>query len=449
MTVRRRFATRSGRPWSAMTLALLAGLALPPSHAPAQPVRAEPRVPVGKCVSEAGSLLARARDGEPWKVVEQVDSRDHLLALAGTKAVVEPAPDTVRMTLWGNMPAQSPFPILESSAILHDTKAYDLDLTLLSGRVVLANAKKAGPARVWLRMPGEGWEITLDDPGASVALEMYGRWQPGVAFTKDPLSPARPLSVLSLQMVKGQADLRIGGRQQHLSAPPGPAYLHWDNVGGVDPGPRRGQKLPAWADESVTAPEETKEIDSAAARYRALLKDKGPVEALLALLASADSEKDANRAELAREFAVLGLAATGAMPQLADVLATSKDAAVRQTAITALRHWIGSAPGRDLQLYRSLIAYANYPDRLAETVLQLLHSPFDPNDPVTYQTLIAYLEHDKLAIRELARWHLYRLVPQGAVIAYNSSGTKEERAKAAKEWKELIPDGELPKKPKP
>jgi hypothetical protein len=82
-------------------------------------------------------------------------------------------------------------------------------------------------------------------------------------------------------------------------------------------------------------------------------------------------------------------------------------------------------------------------------VLQLLHSPFDPKDPVTYQTLIAYLQHDRLAIRQLARWHLYRLVPQGAKIAYDPYGTPEQRAKAAREWKELIPDGELPKEPKP
>jgi hypothetical protein len=347
------------------------------------------------------------------------------------------------------MPAQSPFPILESSAVLHDTKAYDLDLTLLSGRAVLANAKKAGSAKVWLRMPDEGWEITLDDPGSTVALELYGRWPRGVAFTKDPPSPERPLSVLSFQVLKGQADLRIGGRQQHLTAPPGPAYLHWDNVGGADSGPQRRQKLPVWATETPPQPEDVKELAAVTAKYREFLKDKGPVEALLALLASVEAEKDAEKASETREFAVLGLAAAGALPQLADVLSTSKDAAVRQTAIVALRHWIGSAPGRDLQLYRMLVSYANYPDRLADTVLQLLHSPFDPNDPVTYQTLIAYLQHDKLAIRELARWHLYRLVPQGSHIAYDSNGAPAERAKAAREWKELIPDGELPKKPKP
>jgi hypothetical protein len=435
------------RPRHVETLAVLAALILQNLPVAAQPDHAEPRVPVGKCVSEQGTLLASTGEGQPWKVVEQVDSRDHLLALAGTKAVIEPAAETVRLTLWGNLPVQSPSPILESSAVLHDTKAYDLDLTLLAGRVVVSNAKKAGPARVWLRMPGEGWEITLDDPGAAVALEMYGRWPQGVPFSKSPQAQERPISVLSLQMLKGQADLRMGGRQQRLSAPPGPALLHWDNLAGAEPGPRRAQKLPAWAEESASQSEEEKEVAAVAAKYREALKEKPPVEALLALLASADAGKAAHRPELTREFAVLGLAATGALPQLADVLATSHDSGVRKTAVAAMRHWIDSAPGRNLLLYRLLVGYANYPEKLADTFLQLLHSPFDPNDPVTYQTLITYLQHDKLAIRELARWHLYRLVPQGAHIAYDANGTKEERAKAAKEWKELIPDGELPKKP--
>ena len=108
----------------------------------AQSTPAEPRVPCGKALSEAGTLLAREDDGQPWKPVAQVFTRDHLLALAGLKAVIEPAPETVRLTLWGNLPPQSPFPVLESSAVLHDSKAYDLDITLQAGRAVVTNTKK-------------------------------------------------------------------------------------------------------------------------------------------------------------------------------------------------------------------------------------------------------------------------------------------------------------------
>jgi hypothetical protein len=431
------------------TLAFVAlGLLGPVPRLRAQPLPGEPRVLVGKTITAPGTLLTRQNEGQPWKPAGEVYSRDHLLALGGLKAVIEPEPETVQLTLWGNLPAQSPYPILESSAILHDTKAYDLDLTLLGGRAVLTSTKKSAPAKVWLRMPGEGWEITLDGPGATVALEMYGRWQRGVPFTKDPLSPERPTSVLSFQVLKGQAELAFGGRHQRLTAPPGPAFVHWDSVGGADGGPQRREKLPAWANQAAPEPEDVKALADVTGRYLSLVKLRSPVDTLVSILQGADADKDTERAALTREFAVLGLAATGALSQLADVLATSKDEDVRETVILALRHWIGSAPGRDLQLYSMLVNHSRYPERQAETVMQLLHSPFDPKDPATYQTLIDYLQHDKLAIRELARWHLHRLVPLGEKIGYDPFGTPEQRSKAAKEWKQLIPDGEIPKEGK-
>jgi hypothetical protein len=320
-------------------------------------------------------------------------------------------------------------------------------MTLHGGRAVIINTKKSGSAKVWLRMPTDGWEITLDGPGSSVALELYGRWPRGVPFTKDPLSPQRPASVFSLLVLEGHADVRTGGRQQRLSAPPGPAYLQWDSLERAVSSPQRVDKLPEWVSSS-TASAELKSLPEVAGAFLQQI-DKGAVPALQSLLSSADADKDVARAALTREFAVLGLAACGALPQLAEVLATSHNADVRETVVLAMRHWIGSAPGRDLELYYMLVNYARYNERQAETLLQLLHSPFDRKDPATYQTLIAFLQHDQPAIRALARWHLYRLVPAGADISYDPIGTPAERAKAAQEWKHLIPDGELPKKAAP
>ena len=52
-------------------------------------------------------------------------------------------------------------------------------------------------------------------------------------------------------------------------------------------------------------------------------------------------------------------------------------------------------------------------------------------------------------IGALAQWHLNRLAPAGKDIPYNPAGTAEERDQAFKAWKKLIPDGQLPPKPKP
>ncbi len=65
-------------------------------------------------------------------------------------------------------------------------------------------------------------------------------------------------------------------------------------------------------------------------------------------------------------------------------------------------------------------------------------------EPTFWQTLISYLRADKPAIRTLAYWHLYRLVPQGREPKFDPSGDAKQREAAYEAWKKLIPDGALP-----
>ena len=60
------------------------------------------------------------------------------------------------------------------------------------------------------------------------------------------------------------------------------------------------------------------------------------------------------------------------------------------------------------------------------------------------KVLIEYLAHDQSPIRNLAAWHLVRLVPQGKAIAFKPNGTKADTESAYREWKKLIPPGKLP-----
>jgi hypothetical protein len=84
----------------------------------------------------------------------------------------------------------------------------------------------------------------------------------------------------------------------------------------------------------------------------------------------------------------------------------------------------------------------------AEIVLQLLHSfsDIDRDRRETYESLIAYLEHDKLPIRELAKWHLYRMVAAAKDIPYDPAGSEAQRERAVERWRKLLRDGKLPPK---
>ena len=408
----------------------------------------EPRVPVGKCLTPAGGLLVNERPGQPWQSLDEEDdlhSRDLLLALPGMKAKLATHPRAVELTLWSNLPGLTEFSGLQSAVVLHDSRAFDLDFTLLRGRVIVANRKTKGAVKVWVRLPDDAWELTLSEPGTEVALELFGRWPRGVGFSKTPAADEVPTHALRLLVLKGQAELKTTAHTHALSEPPGQAYFEWDSIAGEAEAPRRVASGPDWNKPGVDLPIESKAMIQIVDRFRAGLKDRAPGVALRELLKEADTIKDRTVAALTREFALQGLTALDDVAPAVAALADAKHARLRGNAILCLRHWSGQTASHDLTLY-DLLMDNGYEKNQAETIMYLLHNPFEIDKPETYETLILYLGHDKLAIRELAHWHLERLTNLAAKIGFDPAAPEAERAKAIAEWKKRIPSGKLPPK---
>ncbi len=422
---------------------LLAGWGTATCTAGDQDKRPEQRAAVGKAASPAGTLLQRANGQPSWQVVrpqQPVFSTDQLLALPGDQARVEAKDGAVQLTLWGNLPEFSSFPILESAVVLHADPGVDLDFTLERGRVVVSRRANQAPARVRVRFDHQTWTLLLQEAGTEVALERYGRWVAGSRFAVKPGPDDVPSAAVVVFVLKGQVDLQTEAAQYRMTAPPGPAYFHWNNVSGADRGTGRREKIPVWAEKGPRQTPEAQAMHRAVAAQRRALADK-PVEAALT---DGLHQSDAAR----RQLAVFSLAAADDLPHLADALGREKNADVRDAAVPVLQHWIGRGPGQDTKLYQFLIQQRHYTRRQAETVLQLLHdfSADDRDRPETYETLIGYLRHAKPAVRELAKWYLYRWVPAGRRIAYDPTGSEAEQERAYKEWKEIIPNGKLPPK---
>lgn len=415
-----------------------------------RPASWEPRVAAAKNLSPAGSLLVNERPGQPWRTLgpdSEIYSRDLLLALPGMKARLETTPRAVELTLWGNLPKLSEFSGLESAVILHDSRAFDLDFTLRGGRVLIVSRKDKGPARVWVRVEGAAFQLTLGETGDAVCLGYNSFWPRGVPFTLSPRSQAErgseedvPVRRLNILAVKGQVDVKVSGVQHSLSAPPGLSYFHWDSVNGPDAEPRHRRELDAWADLKRSG--ETGSYAKAIAGYKAAAKDNDPRTALFDQLGAARSQ--AEQAKATTEFAVFGLAAINDIDRVMQALDDPRQAEGRHAAAVALRHWIGADAGRDQLLYRFLIDHLSYSKAQAATALQLLHNAYAAEEPETYETLIAYLNHPKLSIRELAWRQLSHLVPEDILVSYDPAAGAAERAKAYAAWKELIPSGSLP-----
>jgi hypothetical protein len=401
----------------------------------------EPRLPIGKCVTPLGSLLQRQPSAKTWQALkpqESVHSGDLLVALPG--AALDSKNGSVRLALLADLAQVSPYPVLESAVVVHDNPRVDLDFTLDRGRVDVTNRKTTGSVQVRVRFHNEAWELNLAEPGTRVGLELYGRWPRGVPFTKTPKPEDVPTADLLLVMLKGQADLKAGGSQFALQAPPGPASFHWDSIGGADRAPKRLEKLPDWAEAKAATTDRAKELQAAVERLRQRSADKPIASALTDALSSTNN--------MDRELAVAALGALDDLPRLVDALADAKHPEMRGSAILALRHWIGRGPGQDQRLDRLLVEDKKYSPSQAEILLSLLHSFSDVQrqQRETYEALIAYLQHDKLAIRELARWHLARLASAGKDITYDAAAPATERERAVKKWQALLQEGKLPSK---
>jgi hypothetical protein len=396
------------------------------------------RVVVGKVTSPAGTLLVRAQGRHTWNAPKPgtaVHAGDELAALPGTQAQVDLKDGAASLTLLGLLPELAASPARESAVRLSQSGQDALDLTLERGRVIVAS-RKGEVVRVRVKFLKETWDIGLEGTGTQALLERSGSWRSGVQLPKKADPGQQPDTHAFLLLLKGRGDLRVGAEQFALR----PLTLyHWNTAGGAV-GPLTLKELPGFLSAKKEPGDKAEMMKKGAQRLQELLAKEPVADAL----AKALEDEDAGL----RRAAIYAGAALGDVKLLLAALGDGKHADVRDAAVVALRHWLGQAGGHAPKLYQTLLK--TYPAGQAETFLYLLHSfsVVDRGRPETYSTLIDYLDHKELPIRELAGWQLYRLVPRGRDIRYDAAAGREDRARAQAAWRKLIPEGQLPPREK-
>jgi len=411
------------------------------SSASAQPTR----IVAAKSTSPAATFAARQTAAEGFKILpenSEISTGDLLVTLPG--ATLESKNGAVALKSLADYDGKSPLPVLETAFTLNEVKDVDLDLTLDRGRIDLT-CLKDGATTVRVKFWDQSWKIALEGKGTRVALELCGRWPAGSRFkvaAKGGEKSAEPVASLIMLVVSGSATVDLGGVSLGMKSPPGPALVEWDSLAGARPQPQKLEKLPDWADPEATLSPQGKKVAETVEKFRKARADNASV-ALKAFLESADPVE--------QRVALVTLGATDDLDPLGKALAAARSAEEWDFGITIVRHWLGRCPGNDQKLYELLTSPAQgYTAAQARTILQLLFgfAADDLNRPETYEVLIEYLIHDQPPIRNLAAWHLVRMVPQGKGIAFKPNGTKAEYEAAYREWKKLIPAGKLPPEPK-
>ena len=394
---------------------------------------------VARCGPIPGVLLGKSAPAADWKVIREDEPiRKDTLLVALPDATIYSGNKAVTVTMLADVGHRGPLPVFESAIVIHDNPKVDLDVTLDRGIVVFSNAREKGAAKVNLRFHDQSWLLTLHSPETKVGMEVYGRHAPGkpnFIAKNGKVTVADPPTIdLVLLVLKGNVSVVTAKQEVALDAPPGPAKMHWDNLG------NRIQvmhldKLPPTL--LPTSPEEIKLHKNLCTWARQMAV--GPIDA--ALEKSLESKNSYER-----KAAVVVLGALDKLKRLVGVLGGSKHADARDRSVVVLRNFIGRGPGQIEKVYDFLISERDLTDAQAKSALHLLIG-FDDEErlqPATYEVLIDCLKHSRMAVRELARWHLIRLVPDGKKINYDADASPEEQQRAIAEWRALVPAGQLP-----
>jgi hypothetical protein len=384
-----------------------------------------------------------------------VFSSDPVLALPGFAGVVR-TKSGVDVTLRGHLRDFTIAPVMhflmDSAVVFHASKEFDLDLTLLRGRIFITSRKDKGAAKVRLRFDKEVWDLTLAGRGDEVAVDLTRAYSAVINYR----AGEEPRAQCFLALLRGEADLKIDAFQTHSleAEPPKWVRMEWDSFTRTAGPFKVDQATPALRREPPP-PELLPE-----ARRESLRRMETALKNLEALLGSGKSLEVALQETLqkpdpaGRVLAVYCLTAIDAIGPVIDVLGDEdpQHVADREAAFFALQRWVGRSPKQAKRLYdektkTGLLIDKKYRQREAETIVQLLHPLLadEMTKAETYEALARCLQHRKVAIAEMGYWHLVWLsgnvkLPQG----FNAALPQEDRERYSAQVQKLIDDKRLP-----
>ena len=226
--------------------------------------------------------------------------------------------------------------------------------------------------------------------------------------------------------MKGEISARRGETEERLGAR---KVLVWDSVH-TDTGPGMAvpqSESPPWLTRRPTYPAEVR--DGLASFYRRLGDKLAAQGQELAWMAVASDEALSNsRRPWEQYLAVFVLGALDQLGPVVDSLDHPDSPYVRRAAIDALLHFLGRKPGQVESLAKALVG-RGYAPADQEVFLKLIRRIDKPDRAATEQ-LLEWLNHPRLAIRELAFLNLVALLPTDRLTGYDPNAPVAQRERA-------------------
>ena len=114
--------------------------------------------------------------------------------------------------------------LFDSAVIVHKTADFQADLTPPRGRLYISTKKPNAKVRV--RFSGEIWDLTLQEAGTEVGLDLIRLY----LGDSNWVAREEPRTIADLCVLKGKVSLKIDTYfYNDMEMPPGAAVYMWDN----------------------------------------------------------------------------------------------------------------------------------------------------------------------------------------------------------------------------
>jgi hypothetical protein len=350
------------------------------------------------------------------------------LALPGFRPIVK-FQGNVRLQMMGNLPEIQAAPLLETRVrAMSPTGKFDAEMNLETGRILLSTANATAKS-VRVHVLEESFDIDLPDSNSEVVIDRVGNAPSGTLLNRDELVET-PRILVYIGVHKGSATIRHGFKS--FKDVPAGSKFKWDNKGTAlaaapvkddDDATGRFGRVVALPKEPSEGYKEFK---------RRVLTGRGMIDVEFASALNGDGEPIA-----VRTIAPMYLQSTDHIEYL--IMALENDsAAIRDSAVRALRHWCAQSADREAALQTMLADKKNFPALLTQSVISMLRgSTLDKAPADAIENVFGFLRSESLLVREVARTTLANLDLQIAKDnPYDANGDKRDTQ--ANKWQTAL-----------
>ncbi len=389
---------------------------------PANPVPPESVLPdpfTVQYVSNSGILLRHVMTEDQWTMLPR-----RSLLFAGEE-IACPEPFDARLTV-GDKEMVMEVVLLGGSRVqlIGASEESRFGLVVDQGRLILSSRveeTESGPVSLKLKIRNDEWRLDLLTGDTTIGVEVI------------PISPVGVGDMTGATKYGGGIQLQSGSARL-IALPSGQA---------LDLLPERGLLT------FTSEPSDTLAEPEAAADVPEWLVSGGALSAIAQRLASRYENEFLvdqpisqsirpvvkDRRPQNSELAAKTMAVTGRLEGLVDALSVSHEE-TRIAAIEGIRHWLPLNEENGARLNIELQERFRADD--AETINRLLwgYSTADAKDKFTSKELVEWMEHDQIAVRELAAYYIHKLTNRS--FGYRAGLNPKNREPNVRRWKDHI-----------